>query len=254
MRSIVLVLTVVFVISFAASQTLAAPPPEAIDAYVRAYTQMGKNAAVMFAQENTRANARSNMFKTLVDAQCKILEAKAQWITAVATANSTNAKTLVTLQEVHSKALDNNLKAAKTFYDKRKQHEEYSQAQADDKKRPTHEAIARYNRASLPKRPTEFQLCTLRGEINWPGALLDESFSNQRIMLSSLFAQRHSASLDSAEDISHEIQQHIKKMLEQLRSRVRDMSPAEYVAARKFLDSLAYEATLPPRIGGLATN
>ena len=227
------------------------PPSQALDAYVKAYTQMGKSAAMVFSQENTRANARTNMFTSWVDAQCKILNAKSAWITAVANADATNAKTLVTLQQVRGAALDNNLKTAKTFYDKRNLHAGYQGL--NTRKRPTQKDAIRYSRVSVPQRPAKFQLEAARGRIYWPEVLLEEEFADCRIQLDGLFAQRNAAPGGSGSNVSRQVQTAATQMRQQLRSKIRELTPVEYVAARKFLDSLAFEVRFPTRIEGVAS-
>ena len=229
----------------------AGPPSKALDAYVKAYTQMGKNAAVIFANDNIRANAQSKALTAWVDAQCKILSAKATWIKAVAETNGTNAKTMETLQGVRSLSLDNNLKVAKTFYEKRKLHE--GLGGLNTHKRPTKEDVIRYSQVSLPERPANFRLEPTRGTIYWPEVLMEEEFYDGRIQLESLFAQRKAAPGISGSNVSRQVQTAVAQMRRQLRSRIRQMAPAEYVAARKFLESLAYEAQFPVRIEGVAS-
>jgi len=234
------------------SAAAAAPPAEALDAYVKAYTQMGKAAAVIFSQQNTQANARANALTTMADAQCKLISARAAWLTAVANANATNAKTLETLQQVRSLSLDNNLKVAKTFYEKRKLHEGYRGLST--RKRPTQEDVIRYSKVSVPQRPASFQVEQARGRIYWPEVLLDEEFSDCRIQLDSLFVQRKAGLSISGSSVSQQVQTVAKQMGKQLRSKIRQMTPADYLAARKFLESLAYEARFPARIEGVASN
>jgi hypothetical protein len=243
---------IVLMVAGAGASASAAPPPEAMDAYVKAYTEMGKNAAVLFNNQNTQAAAQTSMFTAWADAQAKILTARAGWITAVANANSTDAKTLQTLQQVRSLVLDNNLKAAKTFYDKRKLCEDYRKL--NPCKRPTQESMSRYSQASLPKRPVQFQLASAPGRIYWPDALLDEEFSDGRIQLESLFAQRKAGAAAAGSNISGEVQTVAAQMREQLQAKIRQMSPEEYLAARRFLESLAYEARFPARGERVASN
>ncbi|MFH1354341.1 MAG: hypothetical protein ABIH36_03565 [bacterium] len=252
MRSFTKVLTFVFVNLLATNPAFTQVPQQPLSSYAQAYAQIDRDAAVLFAQENTRANIRTNQFTAWVDAQCKILNAKSAWITAITNASATNAKTLVTLQEVHSAKLDNNLKAAKTFYDKRALHAGYQGL--SDKKRPTQGDVMRYSQASMSERPNKFQLCSLSGKINWPGVLLADDFLDARIRLNSLFVQRLSGSPNSAEDNTHEIQEIIAQMREQLRLNIREMSSSDYLATRKFLESLARESQLAPRIDGVASN
>lgn len=248
MRSLTQTLVFVFVTLLAAIPALAQVPPQALEAY---YVQMGKNAAILFNHQKTQADAQTNRFTAWVDAQCKILNAKSAWITATANANATNAKTLVTLQEVRSAVLDNNLKVTKTFYDKRALHAGYQGLNV--KKRPTQEDVIRYSKISAPKRPTNFQLTAMQGTIHWPETLLDEDFFHCRARLDSLFAQRSATSPATSGNISRQIQTTVTQMRGQLRAKIRDMSPTEYLAARRFVDSLAYEAGFNRRIDGLAS-
>jgi hypothetical protein len=230
----------------------AAPPSQALDAYVKAYTEMGKNAAMMFDHEKTRADAQTNMFTAWIDAQCKMLQAKATWIRAVADARATNAKTLQTLEQVRSLALDNNLKVAKTFYEKRRLYDAYQGLNTH--KRPSQQDMIRYSQTAVPKRPANFELASARGGVSWPVALLDEDFSDGRLQLESLFAQRNRGAGSSASSVAREVRTGATQMREQLKSKIRQISPAEYVAARKFLVSLAYEAQLPAPVGKVARN
>ena len=243
---------IVLLVAGTGGPAAAAPPAEALDAYVKAYTQMGKAAAVIFSQRNAQANAQANMISTMADAQCKMLSAKAAWLTAAANAEATNAKTLETLQQVRGLSLDNDLKVAKTFYEKRKLYEGYRGL--NTRKRPTQEDAIRYSKVSVPQRPADFQVQQARGRIYWPEVLLDEEFSDCRIRLDSLFAQRRGAASISASNVSHLVQTVAAQMREQLRSKMRQMTPADYLAARKFVESLAYEARFPARIEGVAGN
>jgi hypothetical protein len=230
----------------------AAPPSEALEAYANAYTEMGKNAAVMFNNDKVRADAQTSMFNAWVDAQCKMMTAQAGWITAVANAKATDAKTQETLQQVRSLALDNSLKTAKTFYDKRKLHDDCRKAHTC--KRPTQKDISRYSQVSVPKRPANFELASAQGRVSWPEVLLNEEFSDGRLQLESLFAQRRSAAGSPRSNVAGEVRTVVAQMREQLKSKIHQVAPAEYVAARKFLVSLAYEGQLPAPVGRVASN
>ncbi len=242
---------IVLLVTGTGGSASAGPPSQALDAYVKAYTEMGKNAAVIFNQDKTRADAQSKALTTWVDAQCKMLGAKAAWLTAVTNANGTNAKTLATLQQVRGLSLANNLKVAQTFYEKRKLYEGYRGL--NTRKRPTREDVIRYSKVSVPQRPANFQVRAARGKIVWPEVLLEEEFSDCRIQLDSLFVQRRAESSTSGINVSRQTQTVAMQMRSQLRSKMRQMTPADYLAARKFLESLAYEARFPARIEGVAS-
>ena len=242
---------VVLIVSGTGISASAGPPSQALDAYVKAYTQMGNQAAFVLSEENIRANAGTNMFNSWVDAQCKIPAAKSACSTAVANVNSTNAKTLVTLQQVRSAALDNNLKAAKTFYEKRKLHAEHKSQ--NTRKRPTQKDVTRYSQASAPVRPASYELEPARGTIYWPDVLLEEEFADCRIRLDGLFGQRKVGASVSGSNVSRQVLTATTQMREKLRSKIRQMTPVEYMAARKFLESLAHEVRFPARIEGVAS-
>jgi hypothetical protein len=57
----------------------------------------------------------------------------------------------------------------------------------------------------------------------------------------------------SGGDVSRQVQTVAVRMRQQLQSKIRQMRPAEYMAARKFLESLAYEVQFSPRIEGVAS-
>ena len=84
--------------------------------------------------------------------------------------------------------------------------------------------------------------------------LLDEEFADCRIRLDGLFAQRNAAIGGSGSNVFRQVQTAAVQMGQQLRSKVRELTPVEYVAARKFVEKLAYEARFPARIEGVASN
>ena len=251
MQKVRVVLIVVLTVATVGSAA-AAPPSEALDAYVNAYTSMGKAAALMSANQNAQANAQANWVTTCADAEAKLIAARAAWITAVSEANATNAKTLQTLEQVRGLRLDNALKTATTFYEKRKLHDGYQGLSTYE--RPTKEDLYRYSKASLPQRPANYQLEPVKGKIFWPEVFQQEEFYVLRSQLDCLFAQRTAVNDTPGGNVSGQVQEVTAQMHEQLRGKVRQMSPTEYLAARKFVDSLAFEARFPARIEGVAAN
>jgi len=178
--------------------------------------------------------------------------AQADVIKAAAEANTANAKVLQTLQQVRSLALDNNLKAAKTFYEKRKLYE--ASRALRNRKRPSREDLIRYSKNSAPKRPANYQLEPVRGTIYWPEILRHDEFLEHRLELDCLFARRKTTDGSPGSDVSRDVQQVAMQMRQQLQAMIRRLPPAEYLTARKFIDSLAFEAQFPPRIEGVAAN
>ena len=211
------------------------------EAYVKAYASMGKQAAMWTASQ-------TGMITAQAEAQAALMNARANMLKTVVEARGTEAKTLHTLQEVRSKVLDNDLKSAQTFYEKRNVRDAY-QAQ-HPRKRPSREDLVRYSKAAAPKRPTDYEM---RGStIYWPAALQEEEFSECRVQLDYLFAQRTRADAGPGSETFRQAKEPLAQMRDQLRSQIRQMDPAEYLQSRKFIDNLAYETRFSHRIEGIA--
>ena len=93
--------------------------------------------------------------------------------------------------------------------------------------------------ASLQLPPDQIDRQT--GKIRWPEALQAKTFDAARAELDELAAASRPASRDLAKCGSREIGKRIEEIKNQLREQIREMPPMEYVAAHKFLDSLADE-------------
>ncbi len=80
------------------------------------------------------------------------------------------------------------------------------------------------------------------GKIAWPSTLRDDGFRESREAVESVLA-RCTAGAGAVE--RGELAQAAGSLLEQLKSRVEEATPSEYVAARQFLKTLALEAKSP---------
>ncbi len=223
MRNLALVSAVVFC-NLLAAPLAQAEPPSPWEQYLKAYT-------------------------ATADAQAKLIGAQAALVTAISNAGATNAKTLETLEQVRGLKMDNDLKRAKTFYDKRALHAGYQGL--NEKKRPNQEDIIRYSKAFRPSRLAGSQLSMVKNEKSWPAVLQREEFSEQRLQLKCLFAQRGAT---ESHDIALTVQAVAEEMRVALRSMIRQVPPDQYLAGRKFIDGLAYESRFAGQIEGLAKN
>lgn len=188
----------------------------------------------------------------LVEAAAAMVQAQAAMIKAQSEANLANAKAIETLEKTRTTALDNNLKAASTFYEKRALHEGYRAIQKQ-RERPTVQDCVRYSKMESPQRPESYQLEPVRGTIQWHPVFMQEAFLEERVELDSLFAQRSRSAGTAQVPIYGKVQSLVGAMREDLKGMIREMSSAEYLEARKFLDSLAYESQFSPRPQGVAS-
>jgi len=87
------------------------------------------------------------------------------------------------------------------------------------------------------------------GKIAWPSMLCDEGYRDLREAVETAWAGSASAGGVDREEFVHAAE----ALLEELKSHVAEATPAEYVAARKFLTTLLLEAKSPTglkRMGG----
>jgi len=183
-------------------------------AYLDGYREMGQAAAAWVAGQTSAAKARASLITAWGQAQAALINARATGVQAVATARATNAKTLGALQQVRGLALDNDLKAAKTFYEKRKLHDGYRAM--GGRTRPTREDLVRYAAQRVARTPRQRP----PDDAQWPLVLRGAEYLELRV--------RATAGEPGA----------VAALREELRADIRQMSPAQYMAARKFLDGL----------------
>jgi hypothetical protein len=124
-----------------------------------------------------------------------------------------------------------------------------SDARAAARGRPlTPAEYVRLSQMGRPRRLTPSQLNLLTGELAWPIVLDDSPFASYRQVLDQIFVQRtEHGRLGYAEYSKGE--QTAQAMIEMLRARIHDFTPGDYMAARRFLESVAYELRLPTSEG-----
>jgi hypothetical protein len=181
--------------------------------------------------------------------QAAIVAAQASVIANAAATNAAAAKAVDDLERIRTMALDNDLKAVKSYSDRRKMHADFRAqhvAQRADK-----DDLQRRAR-STTDRATAYQVDPLRGRIFWPAVLKREEFAGARAQIDELFAQRGSRAAGLGSNFCRQTKSLTVVLRDQLREMVDSLPPSEYLAARKFLDTLALEAQMPPRIEGVA--
>jgi hypothetical protein len=185
----------------------------------------------------------------VVKSQAAIAAAHASVITNAAATNAAVAKAADDLERIRAMAMDNDLKAAKAFYDRRKMYAQYQAQRAAQ--RSKNNDLARRSKANT-ERASIYEVDPLRGRIFWPSVLKREEFADARAQMEALFAERNVRQTGLGSNFCRQAKALTGQLRDQLRELVDDLSPSEYVAARKFLDTLSFEAQMPPQIEGVA--
>jgi len=158
--------------------------------------------------------------------------------------NKDAAQAQLTREEARTKNIENNKKAADTYWAMRERHDQYKDQQRQQKK-----ARAEANRAKLEETesapryrglgPDDFDSVT--GKINWPELLMQPRYDEYRSKLDDLFEHRTLTGGAAGEANSDAIEDTANAMREALKDQIKDLPADDYIAARKFIDGLAFE-------------
>jgi hypothetical protein len=90
------------------------------------------------------------------------------------------------------------------------------------------------------------QLSPTNGQINWPAGLLRPEYDALRSTVEELFANRTPSNSGVGSTTEVAVSRITSVMQDDLKAQIRQMTANEYIAAKNFLRSLAYEARFMP--------
>jgi hypothetical protein len=157
---------------------------------------------------------------------------------------------LINLEEARARSLENDLRGTEVYFDMRRINR--AAVAAETRPRLTEEQVRQMAKAQAPKRLTARQMEPVLKTLAWPAALRGDELAAQREHLQTLFAARNAADGVGSANY-HEVVNATAEMREFLKGQINELNTSEYIAARKFLDSLAYEAKFAPGIEGVAS-
>jgi hypothetical protein len=163
-----------------------------------------------------------------------------QVIQASGEAQLNNSQAAKNYQEARSMEYDNRIKGTQTYFEMRKMNQAYTAAERS--KPMTTEEAFRAAKEAAPKRLSPSQLDPLTGAIAWPVLLRSDDFKGGCATLEALFAERETKAGGIGGNQYTQIQEVTDILLAKLKANISQYSPDEYIKAKKFLESLAYEA------------
>jgi hypothetical protein len=147
------------------------------------------------------------------------------------------------LAEAQSIALDNRRKATEQYCEEARLRAEYQEARkANRKPPPTSEQMYRWAKQGIPKPLNSSELDPVSGAIIWPIVLQDDAFASYRMVAEHFYTSRATGSSGATYDLYASFQQASAEGQSLLKSRIKEYKADDYIRAKKFLDSLAYEA------------
>ena len=156
-----------------------------------------------------------------------------------------NSQAAINFEQARQMSYENDLRYAETFWEKRR----LNAAQRAANARPpvTMDDIVRISEARRPAPPEPQYFDPGLGVVRWPAALTDEQFAAERAALEASFAGGQPLAVG-------QVRQLTDTMLKGLKARIGQLPPSEYLAAREFLTSLAFQAEQGQPVAGFAAH
>jgi hypothetical protein len=176
-----------------------------------------------------------------------VLQGYASVITARGQANYLNGQAAVYSQEARSRAIKNNELATDTYF-RTRQINQVSR-EVDRLSSGQYAALAK---KAAPDRLGSQAYDTTFARLTWPAALSGDEFAADREALDRAFGSRSLRDSGADSAFYGEVRQLSNSMQKTLKSKVGQLDSAQYVAAKKFLMSLTYEATQPMVVRAVA--
>jgi hypothetical protein len=155
--------------------------------------------------------------------------------------NLLNAQARLVHADAYGQEIANHELAAQTYFAMRQTNREARAAERGP--RATQVDLVRFAAQAKPDRLSPSEL-TNTGKISWPMLLQADEFTAFRAELERAFARRAANGNIGLEDHVR-VSETAKVMLEVLKAYAGGVDPMDYVAARRFIESLTYEARQP---------
>lgn len=166
----------------------------------------------------------------------------AEVIRARGQAYEARARGMINYEEARSKYLDNRKKWTETYWELKRMGEAERRKEFEET-RARQEAYLAAKGSSYPPRLSPSELDPTTGKIYWPEPLTADIYAELREELEELFVLR--AYTGSSRRYGAEIHEKARAMQGLLKEQIRSMPTGEYIAARNFLESLAFEGRYP---------
>ena len=164
---------------------------------------------------------------------------EAEVIRSIGEFNRNTSEALINVEEAQRQAIENHQRRVETRYELKRQWRERQNARLS-RRRPQAGGEESPRPSEVRLDDDEFNRVT--GEIVWPEVLLDPQFADYRIAFEQMFADPTSKESGAGTNLHRDVNELAKYMKEQLKLQIEYMAPADYVAAKKFIDRLCNEA------------
>ena len=172
-----------------------------------------------------------------------VLRGWAALATGIGQGNYLNSLARINNEEARTKYMKNRQLAVETYF-----HIRQSSDAAREAMRPERLSTDQYvalARKEAPDRLSSQQYDTTLGRLHWPAALAGDEFAVERDALDQAFRSRSPGDVGPGTDFYAQVRQLTASMESILKANVSQLDPAQYVAAKKFIQGVAYESQQP---------
>ncbi len=156
--------------------------------------------------------------------------------------NLNTSEAMLNLSEVRRREIENARQWTDTYFEMRAANRAY---RAEERQpRATSEQMVRWAKEDAPDRLSPSELDPVSGKVSWPVALKTDDFEKMRAEIESLYNKRAAGGVLTIDE-RRKLRDACNLMQTHLKDQIRDLPPSDYLAAKKFIDSLSYEASLP---------
>jgi hypothetical protein len=172
-----------------------------------------------------------------------VLRGRAALAQGLGQANYYNSLAAINYQEAYLRSIKNRQQAIDAYF----YNQQANRAAREAKRSPrlSQEQYVSLARAEAPGRLSELQYDRTFGRLEWPAAFNSYEFNAERDELDRAFAARSPQDAGAASEFYANVRQLTAKLQVKLKNRIDVLDPAQYVAAKNYLLSLAYEAQQP---------
>lgn len=156
--------------------------------------------------------------------------------------NLLTAEANVVNQEAYRRGMENQHRKVNGYFALREKNRQERAAERGP--RVTAEQLRKFAAAGKPAALSPSDLDSATGAISWPTVLEREEYEPFRTDLEEVFARRSNTGRMEAADLKT-VEEASAGMIAELKSHVREIPSYKYIAARRFVESLAYEAEQP---------
>lgn len=164
--------------------------------------------------------------------------------------NYLSAEATKSHEQARSLNLDNRMKWLQHYWEAKRMNHENTLGQV---KRFTTEQMAAIARKDAPPRLASHQYEPFNGRLVWPAALKTEQFAEHRAALNDLFAKRTTHDVGKESDFHLAVSELTNEMGQMLQQQIDQLSPQQYMVAKRFITGLEQESHLYPGTAGLAS-